>query len=340
MNSKLLLTGTSVIAVVLGSYYFFNDHQLNHLNGGVAPRHPASAIEKQPVVTSTPSGAKQTGSLHEVKRSNTAEHFRDATDYREFLASLLNSAQNGDRDAQYYVSAALRFCNVGYRSYFDRGNKRRRTLDEAMQHATQLPGFSSDEARNVYDKCHVLKEGDASQFGSADEWLAASAAAGQPLAQATRAIDLFLQSKIAVADGSGTLSASGKDPAELRRSSITLAMEAIKSKDPEVLWKMGDMQTAVTDSWSEADREQWVWRLAACQRGFDCSAKASWYEFSCRFDSLCQPGETGVDYIRRATANDFDSVQEEARALNANIEAGKWGELKIAKLAEPKRADS
>src|SRR6185437_13240508 len=40
-----------------------------------------------------------------------AEAFREASNYRSFIVSALAAAQRGDRDAEYFLSAALAYCD-------------------------------------------------------------------------------------------------------------------------------------------------------------------------------------------------------------------------------------
>lgn len=254
--------------------------------------------------------------------------FAHASEYFEFVQSIYPAATAGDRDAQYYLGEAVRFCVSGYRAYFSRGSMGTRTLDEAMQRAAVYFGLSSDEAQDLYNKCHALMEGDYKQFGSADEWIAESAKQGQPLAQVSLANTLLLQSTIAAeTDGKPGPDSGGANLPEHTGSVAALALSAVKSKDPEVIWKIADLQQALTNSGDDAERQQWIWRVAACQRGFDCSEKAAWYEFMCRFDQYCRPGESGMDLIRRATGDDFYSVESMAKRLNSDIDNDRWSEI-------------
>jgi hypothetical protein len=71
----------------------------------------------------------------------------------------------------------------------------------------------------------------------------------------------------------------------------------------------------------ETMQRQWVWRMAACQRGYDCSSNNEWLVWACRYDRNCQPYETMVDYIHRHRSEDFDEIEQKARDLNAKLDA-------------------
>jgi hypothetical protein len=259
------------------------------------------------------------------EKSSLVARLRAADDYFEFVESVIGDARRGDHGAQYYVFEALRFCDSGYRSYF-KGRARNRTLDEALIWAsTSGPLLDAEEARDIHRKCHRLKEQGGSEFGTADTWLTAAADAGHPLAQAAKAFKLLAETTPAsTAAPSNDATVSADQAAELLR-------HALRSKDPSVLWTIGDLAKPLSGDAVTAERLQWVWRLAACQRGYDCSEAAGWYRFACRLDPqhLCQPGEDGLDYIRRATENEFIEIEREATEVNAKVDAGAWSELQL-----------
>ena len=251
-----------------------------------------------------------------------SELFLQADDYYTFAKSVYAAATAGDRDAQYYLSEAISYCAAGYRMYFERGS-RTRTLDEALQWASTRPATSIDEARLIHERCHRMKEeGGIEQFGTAREWLRRSADAGHPLGQVELAFQLFMDAEYATFGQDDSSQA-----ANLRQTARALVEQAIRSKNPEVIWKIGDMQRAITGDSSTAEREQWVWRLAACQRGFDCSADAQWVKFMCRFDLNCQPYEDGVDLMKRMSGVDFLEIERRAKELYARIDAEAWEEI-------------
>lgn len=66
---------------------------------------------------------------------------------------------------------------------------------------------------------------------------------------------------------------------------------------------------------------QWVWRLAGCDRGYDCTPSADWLKFQCRFDYNCQLDDDGIEYIKRNNSQTFGSIQAKARELNPKLDA-------------------
>jgi hypothetical protein len=281
----------------------------------VRPAAPPTQESRQP--------PSRTGLKSET--SSLAARLHASDDYFQFVESVIGDARRGDRDAQYYVFEALRFCDIGYRSYF-KGRGRNRTLDEALTWAsTSGPLLDAEEARDIHRKCHRLKEENGSQFGMADTWLNEAADAGHPLAQAAKAFKLLAETTRAPTGMPSNDSAVSADQA------VELLRHALRSKDPSVLWTVGDLAKPLSGDAVAAERLQWVWRLAACQRGYDCSEAAGWYRFACRLDPqhLCQPGEDGLDYIRRVTENEFIEIEREARDINAKVDADAWSELQL-----------
>lgn len=265
----------------------------------------------------SPPVESETGKLA-LAQSDFGKRFRAATDYLEYSKSILAAAREGNRDAQFYLYSALQFCEREYGFFFRKGTSWL-TLDEALQKASTRPPQNIDDVQEVYDKCHSMHDADASEFGNAFEWLAKATTAGQPVALATTASRTLVNDE----------SPQAKLDASAGRTPQDLLAEAVKSKDPQVLWTIGELQVALRGYSAETMKSQWAWWLVACERGFDCSASSPWYRFSCRVDQLCQPGETAVDYIRRSTQADFPDIEERAKEINAKLNAGDWDSLGI-----------
>jgi hypothetical protein len=246
-----------------------------------------------------------------------AESLKSATDYLEYAQSALEAARRGDHGAQYYLSQALHYCDSGYRLYFDRRGKRR-TLDEAQQWAAAAaPGMSADEAKQIYDRCHrLMDEGHRPDFGKSADWIEQSSNGGFALGQVAKAQSLLRESATSGAD---------PEPAKVNAAK-KLAIEALRSRSPEVVWQIGDMALSFFGA-EKAEDEELVWRIAACERGYDCGKDADWLAFACRFDRNCQPYETGVDYLRRVTGQDFDEIEQRAKDVNAKLDADQFDDL-------------
>jgi hypothetical protein len=239
--------------------------------------------------------------------------FHASADLWQFAESIHLAAEAGDPAAQYYLSRALKYCDDNFRFYFVRGN-RRRTLDEAMQWASTRPGLEAEEAREVHARCSRLQE-TSHRFGTAGEWLSASKEKGFSLALIDTARQLAVTAGVSGA----------KENVEMRSEAKRLALRALESKDPQVIFDMGDLVALFAGDMKKGSQEQWVWRLAACKRGYECGQDAEWIQLQCRFDPNCQPYESGVDFIRRMNSEDFDEIERLANDLNARLDAGDLG---------------
>jgi hypothetical protein len=306
-----LVAMACVVAVVL--WWRFGEDRVrpadaggHHSSSVAAAGHTGAAGPTQ-----DPAPSQSQDSPRSVERADYDAHFRAAPDYLEFTRSLLPAARAGDHAAQFHVFRALEYCATEYRAFFGRGPAWR-TLDDAMRRAATRWPYNSEIVRKVHAQCHELMEGDAQEFGERSEWLRMASDGGHPLAQATYAQSQWRASP--GADDDVTLDARRR-----------LVGKAIRSRDPAVVSAVADVVlTRVGEGY------QWDhlgWRLAACQRGFDCSAQSDFVKWTCYVDTNCQPYETAVDLIRRATGNDFPDVEARARWINEKIDAGDWEAL-------------
>ena len=247
---------------------------------------------------------------------------RAAQDYFQFAADTYDRAKQGDPSAQYYLSSALTYCESLYDWYFivhqSDGTARHRTLDEALQLTASRPVFTPDDVVSIQQRCQKLRKTQPPPFGSSREWLDAAITAGFPLAQASAALNLALQG----------YERSDPDKARAARAaSREMALDALRTRDPQVMAQMGDVAANLAmDNPAEARKVQWIWPLAACLREANCESMTDWTRLFCNIDTQCQPFETPVDIIRRQAGNDYDEVERRARELNQKIDAGTLGE--------------
>jgi hypothetical protein len=292
---------------------------------GVAPQLVAPAAR-----TTTPDSDEVPAMAHSAAPPDNAskiapltleQRLKQADDYRSFIDEIHDDATKGDPEAQYYLYVALTTCADGYRFYFDHRG-RRRTLDEAMTRVAGQYGMSSDEVASIYRHCNRLMQ-EPDVFGNPRTWLEKSARRAYPVAQTVLAGRLYFEAEF----GQNTQAITAAKAEEMRVDAKRLVKSALLTKDPAVLWNVSDLQFILDEDMDKANDQQWVWRLAACERGYDCSGTAGWHEISCRFDTNCQDGESGIDLIRRATASQFDSLDRQAKELNSKIDANEWAEI-------------
>ena len=254
--------------------------------------------------------------------------FDKSHNYWEYAQQILPAAKTGNADAQFYLSRVISKCAEDNKMYFQRKG-RTLTLDEGLQFAVQrhLP---MEVAQSVYEKCHNFQESNVAELGSASDWLKKATAAGQPVAQATTAFNILtqgLQEDFAKAAGVANPNTeevfeSGSDPRELLRV-------AVQSKDPEVLFNIGEAQALLDPSNLDKNTNRLAWWLIACERGFDCSASASWVENTCGGDPNCASINSSTDRIRALAGDNWPSVQQRAQEISGKLDAGRWSELGI-----------
>lgn len=255
----------------------------------------------------------------QIPANKYSEALQASKSYLDFANSTIRDAESGNRDAQYFLGKALRFCDATYSMYFERKGQVL-TLDEALMWAARL-SRSGAYVQRIYDRCHELKEHYAKEFRKSSDWIEEAANAGQPAALAMLALQGFSDN---TAPPSKRSSTAGGDPMADFRANLRAAVE---SKDPEVLWQIGLAQGFLNTDFAEKVKNQLAWWLVSCQRGYDCSAQADWLALDCPDESFCTPGISGIDYIRNGSGADWPEIQVRAQEINAKLDAGRWPEL-------------
>jgi hypothetical protein len=187
-----------VVLVGLGAGIWYSiDHNATSIathSGALAPS--ATADTELPTASGaidSPGASPSANSASATDDRPYSVKFADAQSYSEFVASALPAAISGDRDAQYYISAAMTYCEEANRFYFIRKG-RFQTVDEAVAEMSSKRQLSYIEGiHRAHRRCSKMTAGTTSSWGRADEWLAKATDAGQPLAQTTTAMNVFMQ---------------------------------------------------------------------------------------------------------------------------------------------------
>jgi hypothetical protein len=244
-----------------------------------------------------------------------AEQFDTANDHAPFADAMHKLALAGDDAAQYWLYRALQRCGPIYDAIFEvdpaRPDQPPLRLDEAVANELANPSLGADEVREMHAQCQQLRGVDRSRYGDPANWLKRAAQSGYPLAQVRRAAELAL----------------GVDGAPNRADARELVRAAVRSGDPDVLLQTGAVAQMLAEGESARERHEWVWEVAACQRGANCGPTSEYVRGLCALDKKCQPYETAIDVIRRRVGAQLPEVEEEARQLNAHIDAREWGAL-------------
>lgn len=106
----------------------------------------------------------------------------------------------------------------------------------------------------------------------------------------------------------------------------SLGRQALEPREPGVLLELADTAAFLANP-DDAELHGCAWVLLGCQRGANCSADVPWMRVMCRYDLNCQTGESGVQYMQRARANEYLEIERLAAEIGANLDAGNWDAL-------------
>jgi len=115
-----------------------------------------------------------------------------------------------------------------------------------------------------------------------------------------------------------------------RSDARALAVEALQSKDPEVMVHLSSAAAFLAGNQpGEPLKRQWTWLMAAYLREPDGHSLDEWRKNHCAIEAQCHPDDTVKDLLRRGSGNDLDEIERRARELNEKIDAGTFGESDI-----------
>lgn len=259
-----------------------------------------------------------------------AASFKHATDYAEFARRIRGDAESGKPDAQYYLEEALRYCEQNLTGYFGLGSKHPQTVDQVQarwaSYHTRNPEMRQQEILDIYARCHAFLD-DPAVRPELDEWrhwLDLAADNGVPAAESLKAKVLLNEYQMTQysLNPSPTTHVDPTAPAKVHE----LALNALQSGDPQVLWQMADLvgvdhpQQLLT---GDAALVPLAWHLLACERGFDCSANAEWLRGACNQGATCAPGETGQQLLEQTAVGlggNWEDVKRLAREIGATVD--------------------
>lgn len=288
---------------------------------------PAQAVPASPPVAL--SSALWSGSAPNAAVAPPAalrDRFAKATNYWQFANGLAPAAQAGDRDSQYYLWRAMRWCEDENRFDFERKH-RQLTLEEGLAESQRLR-TPLQLARLTYARCHEFQQRDDSSLGRSSEWLAAATESRQPAAQAATALQLLLQQ---VMDSNAR--EAGLTPPVDQENRIdnsvdphVLLREAVESADPEVLRAIADAQGMLNPN-QQDNTSEFAWLLLACRAGLDCSADADWVMTVCNWMPSCTATGGTNEVLQGLAGERWQAVQDQAMRLRAQLDSRSWDQL-------------
>jgi hypothetical protein len=286
-----------------------------------------SGASSQPPPAEPPAGPDDTTAASADGPPNYRQELREAEDLLPFAEKLHALAAKGDAAAQYWLSKTLARCGQDYRAAFTEltpKGEQPLSLEEALQRNPSQTAGQAASLRKHHRQCaQLVAANPINRFGLAGDWLQAASNNGYPLAQVETASGRALN-----AARHGGCAGRQTSCEEARTS----ALNAVRSSDPEVLVKAGQMVhllNAEGGNPTARTLEGYAWTLAGCNRGADCSQEQDWVRAWCTTTPNCYPDESGVDFIRRATGTSFAEVERRAQEISQLIDAKQWDELQF-----------
>lgn len=107
-----------------------------------------------------------------------------------------------------------------------------------------------------------------------------------------------------------------------------LLYAAVQSKEPEVLYDIGEPYPALSPGDPDGNVVRFAWILLACERGLDCTANAEWVKYDCfPQNTTCNSASDPSDYVRSLAGNQWPEVEQRAREIGAELDQGNWDKL-------------
>lgn len=330
-KSSVVLVSIAGLAALAVMYFWYQAAPKK----ATPPKQALPESHEEKIDTKATAGAARTDASSKQKpvQKDFKTLFAESRSYWDYAHEALPAARAGNADAQFYLSKVLEFCDYANRSYF-RQRGATLTLDQALQLAVKL-NRPVEVTQAIFERCHEFQVQDATELGSAMDWLAKATKGGQPIAQASTAQKMFSQDYLKsflkagaapTTENTAPPIGDGADPRDLLRASV-------KSLDPEALFTVGMSQGAYEQlhpANNEKHVNQLAWMLVACQRGFDCSANADWITTGCPNCGTRSPGnQSPANTMMTIAGDNWPAVQQRAQEISAKLDAGQWDELDL-----------
>jgi hypothetical protein len=204
-------------------------------------------------------------------------------------------------------------------------------MDQAQQWAS-AHHLSADYLQLAYTRCHDFLDHDASSLGDANDWLARASAQAQPVAQSVTANRVLMQQSMQAMQAQMGLAPGSIDQPDWAVSHPSdphaLLLQAVQSKDPQVLFQIGEAQGLLSAPDGQAQIDMMAWRVVACRRGLDCSMQSDLMRVACAYDTRCASFDNFVDFFHSlADPDEWDEVEQRASQIDAALNSNQWDQL-------------
>ncbi len=319
MSRAAVLAGVLTVAVLaaLAAWYLRADDETRPVSNAPArSADPVPASQKFVSARASDAPARSLRAVAEAaaaKSTNYAAQYLHASDLLSFLEALAPAAAEGDADALYHMGRASWRCTREYSTLFGPPG-REKTLEVALE-KNYWTKYHEQLARRIYGQCQRFKTTTNNPFTEWENLIEAAAEAGNGPAKALLVLEM---------GRGGIRMREGQTREQLSSEIRALAKEAIRTKDPEVLFEFAYIDSISGRSGTAEDMAG-AWMLAACQRGLECGRASEQFQFFCKWDPECKPSETLADLWRRRPR--FDEFQRFADELNAKLDADRFDEI-------------
>ncbi len=321
--------GSLIAMAGLAALCYWNPSFKTTHSSNTAALPPAKKSARVKRADTSPSGTKSRSVEHSL--DDYKKRLADAHDYWKFAHDILPAAKAGNADAQYYLSKAMEYCADANRFYFERRGQLV-GLDQALQNAARFHQ-RGEFVQVAYDRCHEILDADTSTLGTAADWLARATRAGQPLAESATASKLVAQGLLDNFAKAGAVPTSIPEPAELKADPQELLYEAVQSREPEVLYDIGQLYPPMNPNDPDGNVVRFAWILLACERGLDCTSNADWVKEGCfESDVACNSASGSSDYVRFLVGDQWPQVEQRARELGYQLDQGNWDKLGLGEI--------
>ena len=222
--------------------------------------------------------------------------------------STIVVANAGSAAAQYEIARALHYCDESWRTHFTSASTGAiKTPEEIHRLYEKLPANIQKLLNDANQRCQSFSDNLSLLKGSGD-WLDKAAKMGYSPAIFMQA-DLMLKSNLITGDAAHIQQAR------------QMALSAVTSADPEVLFGMGDFVDGTDKSFAQSTQLVAAWLLLGCERGNDCSAESDWIRANCTIEPQCDDNPTVIAELEREYGAKFPELQHLAEQIAAAVDS-------------------
>jgi hypothetical protein len=319
---RLFVLASAALALAVAVFALNGRGPVDAKRDHVAEQRSAASVSETPSRVSP----KPSAPVAYAPADDWAKKYYGAKDAFEFVSAAAPKALAGDAAAAYYVAQAVGKCFGRERDAWNAPDPEAALLAKW----SAIPGqpYIVESDRKVMHACLRYVREDAfvalparqGGYNSRDYWMKLAYDGGEPLAE----IDHAARQIPGVA-------ATATERDALRDVAQDDVERAVSSAGPEAIFRLGDVFNS--PSVANTANQSSVFRLAACELGFDCSSANPALDMylGCTTIGTCAPGYTIQDWIRDGLgAEQYAVVYAQAQQLADAVRSGDTAYLQKA----------